>query len=156
MRSNWAIPRASLRSVFMVIADNAAFTCRVSSSTTSKPALIRPSRSHWDRPKSGPSLRPCPDSCRGASGPEPGSRCHPHARGRWPSVPSQRQASAGCSAESPQPRTAQQNHPRHPPFRYPSETSKENSPLRSSSEAAYLNGMQTPDTSIRTFAEQLF
>src|SRR5438309_497641 len=41
-RSSWAMPRASRRSVFTVIADNAAFTCRVSSSTASKPALVRP------------------------------------------------------------------------------------------------------------------
>lgn len=55
MRSNCAIPRASLRSVFTVIADSAAFTCRVSSNTTSKPASTRPSRNHCD---SGPASRP--------------------------------------------------------------------------------------------------
>ena len=35
IRSSRAMPRASLRSVFTVIADNAALTCRVSSSTAS-------------------------------------------------------------------------------------------------------------------------
>ena len=39
IRSSWAMPRASLRSVFTTIADSAAFTCRVSSSTVSKPGL---------------------------------------------------------------------------------------------------------------------
>ena len=38
MRSNCAMPRASLRSVLTVIAASAAFTCRVSRSTASKPA----------------------------------------------------------------------------------------------------------------------
>ena len=43
--------RASLRSVFTTIADSAAFTCRVSSNTTSSPAFVRPACSHCD---SGP------------------------------------------------------------------------------------------------------
>jgi hypothetical protein len=38
----WAIPRASLRSVLTVIADSAAFTCRVSSRTVSNPAFLSP------------------------------------------------------------------------------------------------------------------
>ncbi len=37
------------------MADNAAFTCRVSSSTTSKPAALNPACSHCD---SGPASRP--------------------------------------------------------------------------------------------------
>jgi len=37
MRSSCAIPRASFRSVFTIIADGAALACRVSSSTASKP-----------------------------------------------------------------------------------------------------------------------
>jgi len=37
-RISCAIPRASLRSVFTGIADNAAFTCRVSNSSTASPA----------------------------------------------------------------------------------------------------------------------
>jgi hypothetical protein len=37
-----AIPRASLRSVFTTIADSAALTWRVSKSTTSYPAWMRP------------------------------------------------------------------------------------------------------------------
>ena len=37
IRSSWAMPRASLRSVLTTIADSAALTCRVSSSTASKP-----------------------------------------------------------------------------------------------------------------------
>ena len=49
------MPRASLRSVFTTIADNAAFTCRVSSSTASKPALANPACSHCDK---GPASRP--------------------------------------------------------------------------------------------------
>ena len=42
IRSSWAMPRASLRSVFTTIAESAAFTCRVSSSTASNPAPVRP------------------------------------------------------------------------------------------------------------------
>jgi hypothetical protein len=33
MRWSWAMPRAARRSVFTIIAESAAFTCRVSSST---------------------------------------------------------------------------------------------------------------------------
>ncbi len=62
------------------------------------------------------------------------------------SVPSHRQASDGCSVEPPQPRNAQQTHPRHPPCRNPSETSEEKSPRPRSSETPNLNGTQTPDT----------
>ena len=47
-RSGWAIPRASRRSVFTVIADNAAFASRLSSSTVSKPAATRPAWIHCD------------------------------------------------------------------------------------------------------------
>jgi hypothetical protein len=64
MRSSWAMPRASLRSVFTTIADSAAFTCRVSSSTASKPAPLRPACSHCDKgPASSPirvTFRPRP------------------------------------------------------------------------------------------------
>src|SRR6516164_2044089 len=42
IRISCASPRASLRSVFTVIADKAAFTCRVSSRTASNPARISP------------------------------------------------------------------------------------------------------------------
>jgi hypothetical protein len=49
------MPRASLRSVLTTIADSAAFTCRVSSSTAPKPAPLRPACSHWDN---GPASRP--------------------------------------------------------------------------------------------------
>jgi len=55
MRSSCAMPRASLRSVFTTMADNAAFTCRVSSSTASYPAFTKPARSHCDK---GPASRP--------------------------------------------------------------------------------------------------
>ncbi len=55
IRSSWAMPRASLRSVFTTIADSAAFTCRVSSSATSNPAAVRPACSHCD---SGPASSP--------------------------------------------------------------------------------------------------
>ena len=37
-----------MRSVFTVIADSAAFTCRVSKSTVSKPAFVSPAYSHCD------------------------------------------------------------------------------------------------------------
>src|SRR5947207_927845 len=46
---------ASLRSVFTVIADKAAFTCRVSSRTASNPARISPACSHCDN---GPASSP--------------------------------------------------------------------------------------------------
>src|SRR3954447_22746267 len=55
MRKSCAIPRASRRSVFTVIADNAAFTCRVSSRTTSKPACVKAACSHCDK---GPASSP--------------------------------------------------------------------------------------------------
>src|SRR3712207_4379726 len=55
MRSICAMPRASLRSVLIVIAPSAAFTCRVSSRTASNPASVRPACSHRDR---GPASRP--------------------------------------------------------------------------------------------------
>ena len=55
MRSSWAMPRASLRSVFTISADSAALTCRVSSSTVSKPASLSPACSHCDR---GPASSP--------------------------------------------------------------------------------------------------
>ncbi len=64
MRSSWAMPRASLRSVLTVIADNAALTWRVSSSTASKPASPRPTCSHWDK---GPASSPI----RATSMPDP-------------------------------------------------------------------------------------
>ena len=49
------MPRASLRSVLTVIAESAAFTCRVSSSTASKPASVKPACSHCDN---GPASSP--------------------------------------------------------------------------------------------------
>src|SRR5262245_13189299 len=55
IRISCASPRASLRSVFTVIADNAAFTCRVSSRTASNPARISPACSHCDN---GPASSP--------------------------------------------------------------------------------------------------
>jgi hypothetical protein len=55
MRSSWAMPRASLRSVFTIMAESAAFTCRVSSSTASKPASLKPACSHCE---SGPASSP--------------------------------------------------------------------------------------------------
>jgi hypothetical protein len=55
IRSNWAIPRASFRSVFTVIAESAAFTCRDSSKTTSRPAATSPACNHCD---SGPASSP--------------------------------------------------------------------------------------------------
>jgi hypothetical protein len=48
IRISWASPRASLRSVFIVIADKAAFTCRVPSRTASNPARFSPACSHCD------------------------------------------------------------------------------------------------------------
>ena len=67
------MPRASLRSVFTIIAESAAFTCRVSSSTASKPGPVRPACSHCDSgPASSPtrvSGRPsCPKKPTSASG----------------------------------------------------------------------------------------
>ena len=56
-RSSGASPHASLRSVFTVIADSAAFTCRVSSRTVSNPACDSPACSHCDN---GPRLKPNP------------------------------------------------------------------------------------------------
>lgn len=55
IRSSCAGPRASLRSVFTVIADKAAFTCRVSSRTVSNPASFNPACSHCDN---GPASSP--------------------------------------------------------------------------------------------------
>jgi hypothetical protein len=55
MRSSWAMPRASLRSVFTTIAESAAFTWRVSRSTASKPASSSPACSHCDK---GPASSP--------------------------------------------------------------------------------------------------
>src|ERR1700730_10036854 len=55
MRNSCAMPRASLRSVLITIADSAAFTCRVSRSTTSNPAATKPAYSHCD---SGPASSP--------------------------------------------------------------------------------------------------
>ncbi|WP_206616390.1 hypothetical protein, partial [Falsigemmobacter intermedius] len=54
-----------------------------------------------------------------------------------------------CSGEPPQPRTDQQILLRNLPFRHPSETSEENSPLWSWNKTADLNGMQTPDTKLQ-------
>jgi hypothetical protein len=44
-----AIPRASLRSVLLIRAFNAARMCRVSTQTTGKPASASPLKSHCDR-----------------------------------------------------------------------------------------------------------
>ncbi len=49
IRSSCAMPRASLRSVLTIIAESAAFTCLVSSSTASNPALTRAAWSHCDK-----------------------------------------------------------------------------------------------------------
>jgi hypothetical protein len=59
-----AAPRASLRSVFTTIAESAALTCRVSSSTVSNPAAVSPACSHCD---SGPASRPMRVSGRPSS-----------------------------------------------------------------------------------------
>src|SRR3954470_11594066 len=61
MRSSWAMPRASLRSVLTIIAESAAFTGLVSSSTASNPALTRAAWSHCDK---GPASRPMRTSGR--------------------------------------------------------------------------------------------
>src|SRR4051794_33106885 len=71
--SSWAMPRASLRSVSTTIAESAALTCRVPSSTASYPASLRPAWSHRDK---GPASRPtrasgrpsCPKKATSASG----------------------------------------------------------------------------------------
>ena len=55
IRISWASPRASLRSIFTIIADKAAFTCRVSSRTVSNPARFSPACSHADN---GPASSP--------------------------------------------------------------------------------------------------
>src|SRR4051812_8825422 len=55
MRSSWAMPRASLRSVLTIIADSAALPCRVSSSPVPNPASLSPACSHCDR---GPASSP--------------------------------------------------------------------------------------------------
>jgi len=49
------MPRASLRSVLTTIAESAALTCLVSSSTASYPAPVSPACNHCD---SGPASRP--------------------------------------------------------------------------------------------------
>jgi hypothetical protein len=49
------MPRASFLSVLTTIAESAAFTWRVSSSTVSKPADVSPAWSHW---LSGPASSP--------------------------------------------------------------------------------------------------
>jgi hypothetical protein len=55
IRSSCASAHASLRSVFTVIADNPAFTCRVSSRTVSNPASFNPACSRqWPSLKSDP------------------------------------------------------------------------------------------------------
>src|SRR5205814_7600839 len=76
MRSSCAIPRASLRSVLITMADSAPFTCRVSSSTTSNPAATKPACSHCDR---GP-LQPDPrhPSLQPAEEPDQGLRLARH------------------------------------------------------------------------------
>src|SRR4051794_29543779 len=61
IRSSCAMPRASLRSVLTIIAESAAFTCLVSSSTASNPALTRAVWSHCDK---GPASRPMRTSGR--------------------------------------------------------------------------------------------
>jgi hypothetical protein len=58
------MPRASLRSVLTTIAESAAFTCRVSSSTASSPAPVSPACNHCD---SGPASRPTRVSGRPSS-----------------------------------------------------------------------------------------
>ena len=55
IRSSRAMPSVSRRSVLIGIAFIADLTCRVSSSTASKPALVNPLCSHWD---SGSASRP--------------------------------------------------------------------------------------------------
>src|SRR5215217_5539741 len=52
---SWAMPRASLRSVLTGIALKASRTCRVSSSSTAKPAFRMPAYSHCE---SGPAGLP--------------------------------------------------------------------------------------------------
>ena len=65
MRSNWAMPRASLRSVLTTMAESAALTWRVSSSTASNPAFVSPACSHWlSGPASSPILATCSPSSR--------------------------------------------------------------------------------------------
>jgi hypothetical protein len=67
------MPRACLRSVLTTIAESAALTCLVSSSTASYPASLRPAWSHCDK---GPASRPtrvsgrpsCPKKATSASG----------------------------------------------------------------------------------------
>src|SRR5262249_62142339 len=53
--SSWAMPRASLRSVFTGIALKASRTCRVSRSSTAKPASRSAANNHCDN---GPASRP--------------------------------------------------------------------------------------------------
>ncbi len=55
MRISWAMPRASLRSVFTGMALKASRTWRVSISSTASPADFRPAKSHCDK---GPASRP--------------------------------------------------------------------------------------------------
>ncbi len=54
-RISWAMPRASLRSLFTVIADSAALTRRVSISIAGRPASTSPAWSHCDK---GPASSP--------------------------------------------------------------------------------------------------
>src|SRR6266498_6008130 len=53
--SSGAMPRASLRSLFLICADSAAFICRVSTQITGKPASANALYSHCDK---GPASRP--------------------------------------------------------------------------------------------------
>ena len=64
MRKSWAMPLASLRSVLTIIAESAALTCRVSSSTASSPAPVRPA---WSDRESGPASSPTRASGRPSS-----------------------------------------------------------------------------------------
>ena len=80
IRSSWAMPRASLRSVLTIMAESAALTCRVSSSTASNPAFdqtgVQPLRQR-------PGLQPDPRPAAGRAAAR--SRSAPRARWRpWP------------------------------------------------------------------------
>ncbi len=98
--NSWAMPRASRRSVFTVIADRAAFTCRVSRSTASKPAATRPAWIHCDKGPASSAIRLIERLrvCRSSepapqvrSAPSSHEQCHPaHRRCTRSSVPARR------------------------------------------------------------------
>jgi hypothetical protein len=82
MRRSCAMPRASLRSVLITIAESAAFTCRVSSTTTSNPAATKPAYNHCDRGHASSPIRGTPVSSQRKNLTRPPARSPPSPRAR--------------------------------------------------------------------------